>query len=131
MSTRPDASGLPQEVSDLLVRHVESMEQTEVLLALARAGTPRRADDIASEVRIDAAAAVAALELFVQRGLVAHDKAAGTYQYAPSTPALARSVTALMLAYDTRPVTLIKALYARPSAVQSFADAFRLRKPGE
>ena len=29
--------------------------------------------------------------------------------------------------YNARPVTLIRAIYARPSPLQSFADAFRLR----
>lgn len=131
MTSPPDPSGLPPEVSDLILRHVESMEQTEILLAMCRADGPRRADEIARELRISPAAVTTALDLFVDRGLVSRDRSTGTYRYAPSTPALKDAVDALLVAYNTRPVTLIKALYARPSAIQSFADAFRLRKPGE
>ncbi len=132
-SSADEAAGLPQEVTGLLLRHVESMEQTEILLALARSTGPVRADAIARELRISPAPTITALDLFVGRGLAAKDDAnSDTYRYAPSTPALALSVEALAVAYNTRPVTLIKALYARPStALQSFADAFRLRKSGE
>ena len=127
-----DPGGLPREVIDLLVRHVETMEQTEVLLALKRSEGAARADQIARELRISPAAATSALQLFVERGLATYDAATSTFTYAPSSTALGKAVDALAVAYNTRPVTLIKALYARPStAIQSFADAFRIRKPGE
>ena len=130
MTTPIDPSGLPGEVTDLLLRHVESMEQTEVLLALSRKSGPVRAGEIARELRISENNVVAAMDHFVQCNLAVRD-GSSAYRFAPSTPALAQAVTALDTAYNTRPVTLVKAIYARPStAVQSFADAFRLRKPG-
>jgi hypothetical protein len=30
--------------------------------------------------------------------------------------------------YNARPVTLVRAVYARPSPVKTFAEAFRLRR---
>ena len=53
------------------------------------------------------------------------------YRYEPATPALRRAVELLAIAYNERPVTLVRAIYDRPSAIQSFADAFRIRKEDE
>jgi hypothetical protein len=57
------------------------------------------------------------------------------YRYAPADDAARRAVDALAEMYQTKPVTLIRAIYSRPAtptkpatAVQSFADAFRLRR---
>jgi hypothetical protein len=33
------------------------------------------------------------------------------------------------VAYNERPVTLVRLVYQPPSPAQSFADAFRIRKP--
>ena len=131
-STPTDPGGLPREVSNLLQRHVESMEQAEVLLTLAKTTGPVRAEDVARELRIETAPVVAALDHLVSCNLAQRDPSAvHAYQYAPGSTELADAVKALAVAYNTRPVTLIKAIYARPSAIQSFADAFRIRKPGE
>ena len=50
-------------------------------------------------------------------------------RYAPSSEELRRHVATLAQAYDRRPVTLVRLIYAlRDSKIRSFADAFRLRK---
>ena len=47
----------------------------------------------------------------------------------PDDPALKAHVARLAQAYEQRPVTLIRLIYAlRDSKIRSFADAFRLRK---
>jgi hypothetical protein len=52
----------------------------------------------------------------------------GRYRYRPESE-LAPQVEKLALAYNQRPVTLIRVIYAfRDSSIKSFADAFRLRK---
>lgn len=103
-----------------------------MLLALAKTTGPVRADDIARELRIEPAPVLAALDHFVSCHLAKKDSSAlNTYHFAPGSTELADAVKALAVAYNTRPVTLVKAIYARPSAIQSFADAFRLRKQGE
>jgi hypothetical protein len=48
----------------------------------------------------------------------------------PDDPALRAHVQTLAQAYEQRPVTLIRLIYAlRDSKIRSFADAFKLRKP--
>jgi hypothetical protein len=50
-------------------------------------------------------------------------------QYRPGNAALESHVKTLEQAYRERPVTLIRVIYAlRDSSIQSFADAFRLRR---
>ena len=50
-------------------------------------------------------------------------------QYRPGFAALDAHVVTLEQAYRERPVTLIRVIYAlRDASIQSFADAFRLRR---
>jgi hypothetical protein len=67
------------------------------------------------------------LEVFQSKGLVqGTDK---KYRYLASS-VLAAKVDLLHQAYEQRPVTLIRVIYAlRDSKIQNFADAFRIRKP--
>lgn len=52
-----------------------------------------------------------------------------SYQYRPASEALKAHVDMLAKAYQERPVTLIRIIYAlRDSKIRSFADAFRVRK---
>lgn len=110
------------------------MAQVEVLLHLHRSpGRAWRPGELAETLpfgTMECARHLAALET---HGLAAEDPAnRGGYVYAPTSEALAAAVDNLRVAYDTRPVTLVKALYSRPApAVRAFADAFRIRKPGD
>ena len=66
------------------------------------------------------------LELFEARGLLVRQDSG--YRYRPESD-LASQVDTLALAFNHRPVTLVRVIYAlRDSGIQSFADAFRLRK---
>lgn len=125
---------LPENVRDLVAHHLPSMEHVEVLLALAAEGKPARtAEDIAGELRGNPASVAGKLEDLVASGLVARDgdPGDGKYRYAPNSATLRAATTGLAEMYRTKPVSLVKAIYARPpAAVQSFADAFRVRKPG-
>jgi len=127
-------AGIPGEVRQLIARHVPTMEHVEVLLLLARAPEQwRTVEEIRGELRLPPTAlparTVAALEV---SGLVESDaRTPVAYRYAPSTAALRRAVELLAIAYNERPVTLVRLIYERPSAVQSFADAFKLRKEDE
>jgi hypothetical protein len=52
-----------------------------------------------------------------------------SYRYRPAGPELETHVATLAQAYEQRPVTLIRLIYAlRDTRIRSFADAFRLRK---
>jgi len=126
--------GIPSEVRQLLARHAPSMEHVEVLLLLAR--DPSRAlavEDVRAALRLPGTAlppkTFAALE---DGGLIERDASTPpAWRYAPANAALRRAVELLAIAYNERPVTLIRVIYERPSPVQSFADAFRIRRDDE
>ena len=66
------------------------------------------------------------LARFVSRGLLALE--GDRYRYCPESE-LAPQVEKLAVAYNQRPVTLIRVIYAfRDGRIRSFADAFKLRK---
>lgn len=66
------------------------------------------------------------LERFEAAGLLVRQEA--RYRYRPQSD-LAPQVDTLAAAYNQRPVTLVRVIFAlRDSSIQSFADAFRLRK---
>ena len=51
------------------------------------------------------------------------------YRYLPSSAELAAHVTTLATAYEERPVTLFRLIYAlRQTGLQALAEAFRLRR---
>jgi hypothetical protein len=112
---------------------VTTVDAAELLLALAR--EPERAWPIAEllgrlgpDVRMTEAEAAKQLELFQSRGLVARD-AEERVRFHPDSAPLKAHVQALAKAYNQRPVTLIRMIYAlRDARIQSFADAFKLRK---
>lgn len=134
MATEP---ALPPEVVALLHRALPSMVHIESLLLLARlAPAPSSRYAIATEVRASPALVAAALEDLEGARLVA--SVPGTdppeHRFAPAGDADRQAVTALRDVYERKPVTLIRAMYERPtppSAAQAFADAFRVRPPGE
>lgn len=125
------ARGLPDELCDLIDRHIESMARAEVLLAVHGDGNRAwRAEEVASQLRIAVDVATTHLDALARSQLVDVVGKPPAYRYAPARPALHAAVEELRLAYDTRPVTLVRALYERPpQAVRSFADAFRIRDP--
>jgi hypothetical protein len=66
------------------------------------------------------------LATFAGKGLL--ETADGKWRYHAGSPDAAH-VETLSLAYQQRPVTLIRVIYAmRDSKIQTFADAFKLRR---
>jgi hypothetical protein len=72
------------------------------------------------------------IEVFVARGLLEAGDAggnAGRVRFRPATEDLAKHVRTLAQAYEERPVTLVRVIYALKDAkIRTFAEAFRLRK---
>ena len=127
-------NALPVEVRQLIARHLATMEQVDVLLLLAR--TPeqwRSGEEIRTGLRIDETGVAARTfdELRAARLIEVDDGDPIRYRYAPADPRDRAAVDLLALAYNERPVTLVRAIYARPTPAQSFADAFRLRKKAD
>jgi hypothetical protein len=68
------------------------------------------------------------LDLLRARGLISVGPD-GRIQYRPESGALDAMVQTLARAYNERPVTLIRMIYAlRDSKIRSFADAFKIRR---
>ena len=129
-------AGLPAAVLALIGGPVASMAHAEVLLFLRRVAPESRPTvAVAAETQLPSLdAARRCLAELIAAALVAGD-GPDAYRYAPGDDAARRAVDALAEMYQTKPVTLIRAIYSRPatppkpaSAVQSFADAFRLRR---
>lgn len=123
---------IPANVRTLVVQLIDSVVQLEALLLLH--ADPQRAwapEDMAKELRIEAAGAQDQLTILASRGLVGIvDPDTGTYHYGPSSPELAEAVNGLAKAYADRRVTIIGLIYSQPATdtLRSFADAFRFRK---
>jgi hypothetical protein len=112
---------------------IPTVDAAELLVLLRRERerwwtVQEAAGALAPGVSLSEADAARYLALFQASGLVAigPDRQA---QYRPGDAALEAHVQTLEQAYRERPVTLIRAIYAlRDSSIQSFADAFKLRK---
>jgi len=117
-------SDIPAEVKRLIQDALSSMDHVEVLFRLHRdqVATP---EHIAADAHIDAAIVMRVLRDLADAGIVVETDG----QYRVTDAARDRSaVEALVEMYNTRPVTLIRAVYARVSPVKTFADAFRIRR---
>lgn len=69
------------------------------------------------------------LALLTSQGIVS-ETPEGAILYRPDSPALERALDLLVRAYNQRPVTLIRTVYAIADAkkIQAFADAFKIKK---
>jgi hypothetical protein len=120
----------PPEVAQLIDRAVGSLDHVEVirvLRAVPNASTSATAnvDDLASRLHIDRETVANVLHDLELAGLIRESD--GAYEYAAS-PADRATVDALMEIYESRPITLVRAMQARPRPLQSFASVFRLRR---
>jgi hypothetical protein len=109
---------------------IPTYQVAEVLLALAaqpaRDFTPDEVVAMMRPVVITAATVRKHLTVLTARGLLRQH--AGRFTYSPS-PDLEERTQELIRAYNEQPVTLVRAIYRNEdSGIQSFADAFKLRK---
>jgi hypothetical protein len=122
---------LPREVRDLVARRLCSMEEIEILLLLASAPRSLTVEGICAGLRISMSSLpTTSIRRLIASDLVVAETAAAetSYRYAPATPELRAAVALLAVAYDQRPVTLIRHVYHREAPAQTFADVF---PPGE
>jgi hypothetical protein len=124
-------SGLPEDVDRFLARHVDTIEQLEVLLLLHRLpAADWTAEAVANALYIQPASAARRLAALADFGLLAAKSAsAPTYRYAPQSAELDQTVGRLAETYRERRVAVITAIASRPMEnVRAFSDAFRIRK---
>lgn len=121
----------PDELCNFIQLYTPSMEAVELLLLIARtAGRDWSAPELAHALRptvIPEGVVRDCLGTYADCGLV---EKRGDARYAYAEPAhLAPVVAALKKAYNERPVSLVRLIYAlKDKKIRSFADAFRLRK---
>jgi hypothetical protein len=122
---------IPQEVRSLISDHIDSVVQLEILLMLhAKPDADWSAADVSTQLRIDPAWAEGQLAHLCARGLLqCSDQTPRTYRFGPKDPRLITATIELARAYADRRVTIISLIFSKPvDKIQSFADAFRLRK---
>ena len=125
------AEALSPAVKQLLSRYIRSVEQLEVLLLVQ--SQPNRAwtaDAVYDVIRSSKSSIAERLATFTAHGfLVEENGSPTTFRYAPKDEALRAAVQEAATLYQTRRIRVIEAIFA-PEAdpVQSFADAFKLRK---
>jgi hypothetical protein len=123
------------EVRQLIEDSVPSLEALEIILLLARdpgrewhavAIPPLLAPTVVTEAQV-----LQYLHVLADHRIVRQTDGQ-RFVYDPATPALAQAVAGIILAYHQRPVSLIRMVYASADKknIQSFADAFRLRRGG-
>ena len=123
------APELSAAVQQFVLRHIDSIEQLEVLLLLRahpdRAYSP---EEVSRELRTAPASAGHRLASLAQGGLLAEDPP-GAYGSAPKTPDLDAAAGELAEAYAVRRIAVTTLIYSRPlDQVRTFADAFRIRE---
>lgn len=122
-------TGIPTEVRDFISEHIASMEQIEVLLLLS--GQPEKewpVDAVVAHIQSGPASILAHLRAFCEQGLLVQ-KSNQVYQFSARTEKLAQAMRALATTYKERRIKVIELIYQKPAdGVQSFADAFKLRK---
>jgi hypothetical protein len=118
-----------EEFCRFLQGSIPGVDAAELLLLFR--GQPDSAFSAEEAVRklgpgIDLKAAERYLDRFESAGLVARQD--GRYRYRAASD-LTPHVETLANAFNHRPVTLVRVIFAlRDTSIQSFADAFKLRK---
>lgn len=113
----------------MIQRHLATMDHVELLMILRGS----REDSftlrqLVEKMRKPPETAEQCLEALVRGGLAAQ-LSDSTYRYAAREETLDRTAEEVVRLYNERPVTLVRLLYERPPiAVNTFADAFKLRK---
>lgn len=122
----PELSAVVQQ---FVLRHIDSIEQLEVLLLLrAHADRAYSPEEVSRELRTAPASAVHRLATLARSGLVV-EAPAGAYRYAPRTSDLDAAASELADAYAVRRFAVTTLIYSRPlDQVRTFADAFRIRE---
>ncbi|MBA3480865.1 MAG: hypothetical protein H0T51_03525 [Pirellulales bacterium] len=119
----------PLELKQFIAQHVESLAQLEALLILRQdAQTPWKSADLCQRLYISPDMCEGILVDLIRRGF-AERTPASAVQYRPPSSDADRLLADLAAIYQERRVAVITEIYSKPvNKVQTFADAFRLRK---
>jgi hypothetical protein len=124
-------SELPAEVKQWIDRQIESLAQLETLLLLRQ--SPDRTlsvDEVAKALYVPATSAMAVLRELERRGMIKGiNSSPPSFGFQPTDDSTGKVVDQLAQLYAERRVAVISHIYSKStSKVQTFADAFRLKK---
>jgi hypothetical protein len=123
------AEELSPQLLAYIHRHCPTMDHVEVILALLSAGTESRAlANVAQETRLATETVQRVVDELSSTRAIVGDADGYRLDGDSSDPLAGKE---LLLMYHTRPVALVRAIYSRHSPIQSFADAFKLRRKDE
>ena len=125
-------AGFPKELLHFISTTVPTYPAVELLVFLARepgkTWTPAEVVDGSPLTALTAQAVGEYLAHFEVSGLLQRSPD-GRFRYEPASEQLRTTVSALVEAYDHRPVTLVRIVYSIATAkIQSFADSFKLKR---
>jgi len=116
--------GLPEDVRDLIVRHIDSISKLEILLLLGR-HPDVSPEGVASELRMAPQPVRERLDELVKSRLAARDGD----RYRLREQSLQPLVDRLADSYAKRRVSVVEFVISRPSdSLSTFSDAFKFRR---
>jgi hypothetical protein len=119
---------IPDDLLRLIRGSIKSVWTLDVLLLMRREAKSWPVDELARELRGNRTLVHDVLSALARAGLVAADDD-GNYRYRPASEEADAMVGRLERIYIERPLALIKEIVSAPNEkIQSFADAFRLKK---
>jgi hypothetical protein len=122
---------LPDSIRQFLSRYIHSLEQLELLLLLR--GQPDRlwtVPQVYEVIRSSQPSLQKRLETFADQGFFAQEKGSPpAFRYLPQNDELRTAVEQIAAIYHLSRVRVIEAIFTpQIDPVQTFADAFKLRK---
>jgi DNA-binding MarR family transcriptional regulator len=125
------ATDFPAEIEQFIGQHIESLAQLETLLLLRRESARSwSCEDLSRQLYVTPDVCTGIIADLERRGFAVRDAAKGdTFSYRSASPAIDELIDQLANLYQQRRVAVITQIYSKPvKKVQTFADAFRLRR---
>ena len=124
---------LPHNIREFIAQQIESVAQLETLLLLRQdSGRGWTAEDLSRRLYLSEQMCRAMLEDLERRRYVVRDPVNNSVAYSCSDLQADALLGTLESLYRDRRVAIISEIHSNPiSKVQTFADAFRLRKDGQ
>jgi DNA-binding IclR family transcriptional regulator len=120
---------IPEHVLQFVRRSIKSVWTLDLLILMRRSGGRAwTLDELAHELRGNRSLVQDVLVALVRAGLLTAE-ADGSYRYGPRDAELEGLASELERHYAERPLALIREIVSAPNEkIQSFADAFRIKK---
>jgi hypothetical protein len=125
------ANQLPADIELFIAQHIESLAQLEALLLAAREpGRDWGCEDMSRQLYIGPDVCATIMDDLQRRGFLERTPAnPDRFRYHAKDAGIDRLMERLAALYEERRVAVITQIYSKPiNKVQTFADAFRLRK---